>query len=105
MPKKRSYLIFILLTSTILLSSASLAVADSINLKTLSCGNFMHTASQDADEAAFISIWLDGYLSGITGDTVVSESGFEIFITKLQQSCQRSPNANILDVARIIGIQ
>ena len=104
MLKKRTY-IFTLLTmiSSALLSQ--IAVAETMDLKTLSCQELSQIAQENTDNAVFISVWLDGYLSGLTGDTKLSEDGFVSFVEKLQQACERSPNSLVLNVSKIIGIK
>jgi acid stress chaperone HdeB len=104
MLKIRSY-IFPLLTIISSALSCQIAVAETIDLKTLSCQDLLQIAEENTDDAVFISVWLDGYLSGVTGDTKLSEDGFGMFVEKLQRACERSPSSLVLNVSKIVGIK
>jgi len=77
-----------------------------IDFSTISCRDFMRdlsTASED--DAGAILLWLDGYLSGVSGDTVLRFDGLEQFAKNLTEHCNRRGNDRLLDAARKVGIQ
>ncbi len=88
------------------LCSAGYAKAeDSIDFGTISCSEFIQDLSTSSeDDAALILMWLDGYLSGVTGDTKLRFNAMESFGSNLVDACSKSPNSKVLDVARIVGI-
>lgn len=96
--KTRLATILLVLALSSLLTSGSFA--ETFNMNTLTCENF---AEFDEDSAVFTLIWIDGYLAGITGDTRMNPDGFEDFSENMVAACAKSPEATILDVARIVG--
>ena len=79
--------------------------AQNIDFGSYTCDTFLadlSTASED--DAAAIFLWLDGYLSGVSGDTVLDWRGFEEFTTKLVSRCQRHGNEQLLNAAQRVGI-
>lgn len=71
----------------------------------ITCGEFLSDiAGASEDDAAAVMLWLDGYLSGVSGDTVLRWRGLEAFAENLVQRCDRRPRERLLDAARKVGI-
>lgn len=80
--------------------------ADNIQFGTLTCQDFMDGVAQsDETSVGLILMWLDGYLSGVSGDTELKWDGFESFSTALAETCATSPKKKVLDVARSVGLE
>lgn len=98
-------ILFVLTLFSLNFSSPVYAM-DSIDFGAITCSEFINEMSQVSDEdAGTIMMWLDGYLSGITGDTVLRFSGLEEIGEALVNGCAESPNSKVLDVVRIVGIR
>ncbi len=82
-----------------------IAQAESVDLGEMTCQELLDIGNDDGDTASYIIIWLDGYLSGITGDTRFNDEGIGHFTEKLMAACGRSPDAKTLDIAKTVGIQ
>ena len=96
--KTRLITILLVVVLSSLLATASFA--EVVDMNTLRCGSLVEL---DEDGAAFTLIWIDGYLAGVTGDTRMNPDGFEDFADRMVAACAKSPDASILDVAKIIG--
>lgn len=79
--------------------------AETIDVAKLKCSDLNQMSSDDEDSASTMMIWLDGYLSGVTGDTSLNDEALGNFTEKLIGACSRSPNAAILDTAKSVGIE
>lgn len=99
---KKVLLLFGLLSTLFIAFPAN---AERINLDQLSCGMLDEIARSDENAAAVLIIWIDGYLSGITGDTSFDDAYLEQFTNNLGEACAKSPEAMVLSVAKIIGVQ
>lgn len=72
----------------------------------IDCATFLQDiASGTEDDAASVMLWLDGYLSGVSGDTVLRFDGLESFATGLVEYCAENGSKPLLDAARTVGIQ
>lgn len=70
-----------------------------------SCRAFLaDIADASEEDAAAVLLWLDGYLSGVSGDTVLSWRGLEQLTTDLIERCRRKGNEQMLEAARKVGI-
>ncbi|WP_034641193.1 HdeA/HdeB family chaperone [Desulfovibrio inopinatus] len=79
---------------------------DSINFGAVRCSEFIEELSDISDDdAGIVLVWLDGYLSGVTGDTVLRFGALEDIGEALVNGCAESPNSKVLDVVRIVGIR
>jgi acid stress chaperone HdeB len=77
-----------------------------IEFGTLSCQDFLEgVAKSDEASVGMMLMWLDGYLSGVSGDTELKWDGFEAFSTALAETCAKSPKKKVLDVAKSVGIE
>lgn len=76
-----------------------------IDFGAITCREFVEEINQaDEDAAGIVLMWLDGYLSGVSGDTVLNWKGLEAFSGTLIDACVRTPNKMVLDVAKSVGI-
>lgn len=77
-----------------------------IDFGSLSCSDFVQDIqTMTEDDLGAVLLWLDGYLSGVTGDHVLSWGGFESFAENLITHCQRNGRQLLLDAARWVGIE
>jgi acid stress chaperone HdeB len=76
-----------------------------IDFGAISCKAFLNDLSTASEEdAGAIFLWLDGYLSGVSGDTVLRWDGMGSFAEELVNRCQRRGNERLLDAARNVGL-
>lgn len=79
---------------------------DDVDFGRISCGEFIdELQTSTEEEIGALLIWLDGYLSGVTGDTVMRPAGLEAFAESLVDRCQRRRRERLLDAARAVGIR
>lgn len=77
-----------------------------IDFGSLTCRDFVEDIqTMSEDDLGAILLWLDGYLSGVTGDHVLSWGGFETFAEYLVTHCQRNGRQLLLNAARQVGIE
>jgi acid stress chaperone HdeB len=78
---------------------------DNIDFGTISCREFIEDiATASEDDAAAVMLWIDGYLSGVSGDTVLNWRGFETYSERLVEFCAKNRKTKLLDAARRVGI-
>lgn len=76
-----------------------------IDFGAITCKEFvMEIADSDEESAGIILMWLDGYLSGVSGDTVLNWKNLEGFSGSLMEACAKKPGKKVLDVAKEVGI-
>ena len=79
--------------------------SDDINFGSVTCKEFiLEIAEADNESAGLILLWLDGYLSGVSGDTTLKWKPLERFSEALMGACAKKPNSKVLDVAKEVGI-
>lgn len=79
---------------------------ENIDFGSVTCGEFIKDIVQVSDDdAAAVILWIDGYLSGISGDTVLNWRGMENYTTSLVEYCLGNKRVKLLDAARKVGIQ
>ncbi|MBF0583177.1 MAG: hypothetical protein HQL80_02950 [Magnetococcales bacterium] len=77
-----------------------------INFGSYTCQAFLEEAAQGSEEdVGIVLMWLDGYLSGISGDTVFNMKEFGEFSERLAEYCSRHGNVKLLDAAERKGIE
>ena len=106
---KRSFAVAALcLAASLLISGPAIAKKaqmQNIDLGTITCGSFLKELSTStADDAGVILMWIDGYLSGVSGDTLLNWKDLEKFSTNLAAYCGEKPTAKVLDAAEAVGI-
>ncbi|WP_449246499.1 HdeA family protein [Desulfarculus baarsii] len=89
-------------------SSAAMAQkqnVDDVDFGALTCQDFiMGLAKSDEETAGLVLLWLDGYLSGVSGDTVIRWQTIDDFSNNIVDACGNQPDRNLLEVAKEIGI-
>jgi len=69
------------------------------------CGEFLQELStSSAEDAGVVLMWIDGYLSGVSGDTSLDWKDLEKFSTNLVAYCGKKPDEKVLDAAEAVGI-
>ncbi|MBF0273383.1 MAG: hypothetical protein HQL98_15140 [Magnetococcales bacterium] len=80
--------------------------SEDINFGVYTCQEFLEEAAQgNAEDIGIVLMWIDGYLSGVSGDTVWKQKGFEEFSERLVNYCAKHGDAKLLDAAKKKGIQ
>jgi len=86
------------------LCATQAAAGDELDFGKLSCQDFTKMVQElNSDEGAGILLWLDGYLSGITGDTVLDPNGMEKNSMRLVKYCLKNGSVRLLDATRRVG--
>ncbi len=105
----RSLLVPLALVAIVLLSTPALAKkggAENIDFGSITCGQFVQDLSTASDEdAGVILMWLDGYLSGVSGDPVLDWNNLTTFGEELVTYCNENSGTKMLDAAREVGIR
>ena len=77
-----------------------------IDFGAYSCEQFMgEMAKSSSDDMGAVLLWLDGYLSGVSGDAVLNWKNLERFTTALMEYCARNQDAGLLEAAQKVGIE
>ncbi|MCP5197041.1 MAG: hypothetical protein H6974_09690 [Gammaproteobacteria bacterium] len=96
------------LSTTLPVSAPALAKKtqmQDIDFGAITCGEFMQELSKSSSEdVGVILMWIDGYLSGVSGDTVLSWKNLEKFSADLVAYCGSKPDVKVLDAAEEVGI-
>ncbi|MBF0438534.1 MAG: hypothetical protein HQL93_05365 [Magnetococcales bacterium] len=68
------------------------------------CEEFLQeVATSNREDIGAILLWLDGYLSGVTGDTVLNWKNFESFAESLADRCNERRGEKLLRAVRKTG--
>ena len=105
----RPFLTAVLCLSTALFASSTALAKKSqiqnIDFGAITCNEFMQEiAKGSSEDAGVVLMWIDGYLSGVSGDKVLSWKSLEKFSTDLVTYCGNKPDAKVLDAAEEVGI-
>lgn len=85
---------------------AGKGAVQNIDVGSITCEQFINDiASADEEAIGYIFMWLDGYLSGLTGDTVIDWNNLAVFSEQMVDYCDRFPRVNILKASKQVGIQ
>jgi acid stress chaperone HdeB len=77
-----------------------------IDFSRITCGEFVQEiVAADEDATGSVLLWIDGYLSGVSGDTLLDWSSLESYSTRLVEYCADHPKKNLLEAAKKVGIQ
>lgn len=79
--------------------------ATSFDISEMTCQGFIDVAQESEEVAGILVVWLDGYLSGITEDTRFDSELMESLANDLGEACEKSPDSNLTDVAKIVGTE
>jgi acid stress chaperone HdeB len=92
---KRLFVLAALCCSSLFLSmpvSAKKPGAQNINFGAITCSEFMKELSQgSAEDAGVVLMWIDGYLSGVSGDTVLKWATWKSSVPIWWRIAVRSP--------------
>jgi len=97
------------LSATVFASTPVLAAkktqTKNIDFGAISCSEFLQELSQSSSEdAGVVLMWIDGYLSGVSGDTMLDWKDLEKFSANLVTNCGNKPNEKVLNAAEAVGI-
>ncbi len=70
---------------------------EKIDMATYTCADLL---AEDEDETGTILLWVDGYLSGKTGDTVVNTAFIGELAENVGEKCGENGKAKLLDVVK-----
>ncbi len=77
-----------------------------IDFGRITCGEFLEDVVRISDDdAAAVLLWIDGYLSGVSGDTTLNWATLEDYTEDLVDFCVDHPRRKLLDAAREVGIR
>jgi hypothetical protein len=79
-----------------------------VDMGEMTCDDFVTGVTENADDPATIAIiimWIDGYLSAQTGDTVVNFEDLEANTLKLIAYCKQHPKKNMIEAAEEVDSQ
>ena len=97
--KKLLIFIAVLLFSTSVLAKKEQNIKFDMN--DLTCKELIE---MDEDSMGVLLMWLDGYLSGVTGDTRFDGDQFGSFAGSLGEYCAKNQNSKVLDASHELGI-
>ncbi len=107
---KRSFVVIALCLAASLLVSGPVAAKkaqmQNIDFGTITCGAFLKELSTStAEDAGVVLMWIDGYLSGVSGDTDLDWGNLEKFSKDLVEYCGNNSNTKVLEAAKKVGIE
>ncbi|MBF0179367.1 MAG: hypothetical protein HQM03_04985 [Magnetococcales bacterium] len=77
-----------------------------IDFGNMTCREFIDEVKEsDKEDIGAILLWLDGYLSGVTGDTVLNWKKLEVITERLLERCQARGKTMLLDAIREVGAE
>lgn len=77
-----------------------------IDFGNVSCGDFIEgVATMDEETAGLVMVWLDGYLSGVSGDTELNWKSLETIGENLVEYCAKNADADVLEAVKEVGIE
>ncbi|MBF0154699.1 MAG: hypothetical protein HQL64_13240 [Magnetococcales bacterium] len=77
-----------------------------IDFGKFTCADFVESVNSGSEEdIGAMLLWLDGYLSGVSGDTVLNWKTFESFSENIASYCVANEQANLLAAAKKVGLQ
>lgn len=101
--------ITLVLSTGLLVGSPALAAKkaqmQNIDFGEITCGEFLKEISgSSAEDAGVVLMWIDGYLSGVSGDTELDWKNLETFSTQLVNYCGQHADTKVLKAAEAVGI-
>lgn len=95
----------LILVAALLLSTNAFAKKEQnvkFDMNELSCKELIES---DEETISMMLMWIDGYLSGVTGDTRFDGNQFGSFAGSLGEYCAKNPSNTVLDASHKLGIQ
>ncbi len=83
---------------SVLAGVSSVAQADTVDIAQVKCSEFI----QDKQGMGMLLMWLDGYASQQSGNTVLSEEWIEKLGMHMGTYCAKNPDTTILDAAQAL---
>ena len=102
---KKSIVIVATLVSALAFSSTVFAKKEQaikFDMKDLTCKELLE---MESDDMGTMLMWLDGYLSGVTGDTKFDSDQFGSFAGSLGEHCAKNPSDKAVDASHKLGVQ
>lgn len=84
--------------SALLMSSVAVHAEDQ-DIAELKCSEFL----QSGQTMPLLLMWIDGYISAATDNTVMDDAYVEELGTKLGSFCKTNPDATIMDALQSLG--
>lgn len=78
------------------------AKANSFDMGDFTCAELIEL---DTETSVLVIFWLEGYLSGITGDTVFDLEYLVALDEVMATECAADPDALVLDVVEEVGLE
>lgn len=78
---------------------------EGLDIGEMTCAGFFLAMEIKPLGASLGIIWLDGYLSGVSGDTRFSYDFFETLTLKLALECKDNPYSKITEAAKKVGLE
>ncbi len=72
---------------------ANVASAEEQDISKIKCSEFV----QSGDNMPLLMMWIDGYLSAASGNTVMDDAYIEDLGVKLGEFCGKNPNATLFE--------
>jgi acid stress chaperone HdeB len=79
--------------------------SNDVDFGTLNCSQFLAIVEGSDEQASgAMFMWLDGYLSGVSGDNVMRPDAMAPFVEALLAHCGNNGKAKLLDAAKAVGL-
>ena len=76
------------------LCSPAVSFAEDMDMAKITCNDFL---SQKEDDIVSVVIWVDGYLSAKSGDTVMGQEWMKKLSMNLASYCKQNGNKTLMD--------
>ncbi len=86
--------LFMILVLTVFMGFSSIAQAKDTDLAKVACKDFL---AMPQDKIGLMLMWIDGYLSGKSDDTVINEEWMKELGTHVATFCAKESNKTIMD--------
>ncbi|MCW5205770.1 hypothetical protein VU08_02395 [Desulfobulbus sp. F5] len=100
--KKAALLAILLLLSIVVVAGVQAAEKEikkdeKVDMATYTCADLL---AENEDEVGMILLWVDGYLSGKTNDTVINMTFIGELAENVGEKCGKDGKAKLLDVVK-----
>ena len=96
----KKFLVAVATASALLISSGA-TFAEDQDIAELKCSEFL----QSGQTMPLLLMWIDGYISAATDNTVMDDAYIEELGTKQGSFCKTNPDATIMDAMQSLGDQ
>lgn len=83
--------------------------SQAVDMQQVTCDELLDLVFSESDEDldifVHIMFWVDGYLSGFSGDTTFDPDYIGGLTEVMIEACDAAPNDFVLDTARAVGLQ